>query len=80
MEQMQEDAATWKSYENALQQSMQLMRADVAVARFKLYRDDMMKRLAGDCGNIAPLIYEHQFCKQMLEEGPEQRLEYWRAR
>jgi hypothetical protein len=70
---------TFEAYEEALRQSSMVMRPDVAAARFKLFFDQMSERTGNDCGNLAPLLVEYRFCKQLLEEGPAQRIEYWRA-
>jgi hypothetical protein len=74
-----ESLSTFKAGQEALRQSLMVMRPDVAAARFKLFFDDMSERTGNDCGNLAPLLIEYRFCKQLLEEGPAQRMEYWRA-
>jgi hypothetical protein len=70
----------WKAHQEALRQSLVVMKTETAMARFKLYYNEMMTRMDHDCGNIASLIVEYDFCKQLIEEGPEQRLEYWRSK
>lgn len=74
-----ESLPTFKAHEEAFRQSWMVMRPDVALARFKLFSDEMAERIGNDCGNLAPLLVEYRFCKQLLEEGPAQRVEYWRA-
>lgn len=68
---------TYKASEEALRQSLMVMQPDIAATRFKLFSDEMLKRTGYDCGNLAPLLVEYGFCKQLLEEGPAQRMEYY---